>query len=156
MPFQWDLSSPTLSTLLLPWANCMDQSMGSLLLWLPVAFIQWGARRWWKWGGEERRLAGYLCPGLICGVTQGFSAFSPEGHSSFALYTACLHVLETSLPWPYSRFHQPKGEAQSFVAFFIPPTPLLIVPLSNSPQITQFDRTFCFLLASLLINLFFI
>ena len=92
LPFQRGLSSPTLSTLLPPWANCMDQSTGSLLLWLLVAFIQWGARRWWKRGGEERRLAGYLCPGFICGVTQGASAFSPEGHSSFALYTACLHV----------------------------------------------------------------
>lgn len=139
MPFQWGPSSPTpvyppsaLET------NCMDQSMGSLPLWLPVAFVQWGAWHWWK-QGEERRLAGHLCPGLICGVTQGTSAFSPEGHSSFALYTACLQVLETSLPWPYSGLHQPKGEAQSCVAFFTPPTPLLIFPLSNTPQTTQFD-----------------
>ena len=95
-------------------------------------------------GSEEEKRGGWL--GIYA---QGSSAEWLRAPLSFLLKaTAHLHFtqpvsmfLETCLPWPYSRFHQPKGKAQSFVAFFTPPKPLLIFPLLNTPQITHFDCT---------------
>lgn len=95
-------------------------------------------------GSEEEKRGGWL--GIYA---QGSSAEWLRAPLRFLLKaTAHLHFtqpvsmfLETCLPWPYSRFHQPKGKAQSFVAFFTPPKPLLIFPLLNTPQITHFDCT---------------